>query len=125
MELRYCMEVDLTLNNNRYSLIEKDSEEYIEILNTSANLTWCWNHLYFLHSKNGNNYIFSYMVYDYGTNDLYLYKGSDTDFMKELRIEYGKDKGYNIPAEYFGVGRRITPISKLVDKLLAKKGYIK
>jgi len=105
--------------NDKCVLIEKESEEYIELIETPCSITWSLcNDQFFLRYEDNINYIFSDSGYPNGTNDLYLYNGTYEDWCKELNIPFGRDKGYRTPKSYFGIGvQRMTNITEIINRI--------
>jgi hypothetical protein len=73
-----------------------------------ANFTWMWGQEFFLETAKGN-YIWRDPDYG-GDNTIRPYHGSYRDFLEEIGVEYGRDKGKHFISEYCGSQVQIVEI---------------
>ena len=60
---------------------------------------WSFGHEFFIEAEEGN-FIWSDAEYEGGNDCLYSFKGNYGDWLKELNIPFGRDKGTHIIGDY-------------------------
>lgn len=79
-----------------------------DIKNTRGHFTWSFiGPKYFVETPYGN-FIWSDPQYPDGDNMLVRYKKPFTDWIRELKIPYGRDKGSHVIREYCGDDVKVT-----------------
>lgn len=80
-----------------------------EVLNLEGQFTWLWNDKFFIETPTGC-YIWSDPQYN-GNNTLMEYKGTYADFLAEVKVDYGRDKGVHLIKNYCGEAVRLISAS--------------
>lgn len=70
------------------------------VLNILGDFTWLWNSEFFIETAEGN-YVWSDPDYA-GDNTLRPVKQTLTEYLRERRIDYGRDKGKHFIGAYCG-----------------------
>jgi len=74
----------------------------MKIFDTVGQFTWLWDDRFFIETKDHGNFIWSDPGYD-GDNTIRKCSISYKQYLKENDIDFGRDKGPHIIAEYCGV----------------------
>lgn len=77
------------------------AEDNMITLDTIADFSWCWNHVFFLETSEGC-FLWSDSEYPHGDNTITPYNGTLRDFLRESNTPFVRDKGTHRIRDYCG-----------------------